>query len=138
MQEALRCIAVRGWRPCIRTQDGPGMKKLLATLLTAMIVSLTVFPSGAALAAEITFVSVQGFWRDPVDSVPGDQQGDPVITNGDPISSISWGVPAGGFPGDQSGYDFIANVPPPFELPGPVPFFSLGDFQHRNFVVSEP
>ena len=114
------------------------MKKLLVSLLTAMLLSLTVLPSGAALAAEVTFVSVQGFWRDPVDSMPGDQPGDPVITNGDPMSSVSWGVPAGGFPGDQSGYDFIANVPPPFELPGPIPFFSLGSFQHRNFVIDPP
>ena len=115
------------------------MKKIIVILITAVLSSLLMLaPVGSALAAEITFVSVQGSWRDPVDSMPGSQPGDPVITNGNPISSISWGVPSGGFPGDQSGYDFIANLPPPFELPGPIPFFSLGTFQHRNFVVGEP
>ena len=87
-----------------------------------------------ASAADITFVSASGSWRDPVDSVPGSQPGDPVITNGDPISSISWGTTTGA----QSGYDFIATLPPPFTLPGPIPYFSLGTFQHRNFEVGEP
>ena len=96
----------------------------------------TLVPTGAALAAEITFVSVVGSWRDPVDSLPGDQAGDPVITNGDPISSISWGTTSG----QQSGYDFIVSspLPPPFELPGAIPYFSLGTFQHRNFTVGQP
>ena len=49
-------------------------------------------------------------------------------------STITWGVTAG----SQSGYDFTANVPPPFDLPGPIPFFSLGSFTHRNFEVDEP
>ena len=92
------------------------------------------FPVASAVAAEITFVSVVGSWRDPVDNVPGVQPGDPVITNGDPVSSISWGTTTG----QQSGYDFIATLPPPFDLPGPIPYFSLGTFQHRNFVVNEP
>ena len=96
--------------------------------------SLALVPAGSASAAEITFVSVAGYWRDPVDSVPGSQPGDPVIINGDPISSISWGTTTG----EQSGYDFIATLPPPFSLPGPIPYFSLGTFQHRNFVVGEP
>ena len=68
--------------------------------------------------------------------MPGVQPGEPVITNGDPISSISWGDTTG----QQSGYDFIAAqpLPPPFDLPGVIPYFSLGTFQHRNFVVGEP
>ena len=101
---------------------------LLAFLAVAFV------PTGNALAAEITFVSVNGFWQNPVDSMPGSQPGDPVITNGDPISSISWGTTTG----SQSGYDFIATLPPPFDLPGPIPYFSLGTFQHRNFEVGEP
>ena len=87
-----------------------------------------------ASAAQITYQSVTGSWRDPVDNVPGSQPGDPVITNGDPTSSISWGVTSG----SQSGYDFTATPPPPFTLPGPIPFFSLGTFQHRNFTVGDP
>ncbi len=106
---------------------------LKALALVAFLWSAFV-PTGSAFAAEISFVSVVGSWRDPVDSVPGIQAGDPVITNGDPISSISWGTTAG----SQSGYDFIATLPPPFDLPGPIPYFSLGTFQHRNFVVGEP
>ena len=114
--------------------------KLYQRLLTRALAALLLFtssalvPVGSASAAEITFVSVVGFWRDPVDTMPGVQPGDPVITNGDPISSISWGTTTG----EQSGYDFIASLPPPFELPGPIPYFSLGTFQHRNFVVGEP
>jgi len=86
------------------------------------------------LAAEITFVSVVGSWRDPVDTSPAIEPGDPVITNGNPISSISWGTTAG----SQSGYDFTATLPPAFTLPGPIPYFSLGAFSHRNFTVGEP
>jgi uncharacterized repeat protein (TIGR01451 family) len=88
-----------------------------------------------ASAAEITYTSVIGRWRDPVDTMPGSQQGDPVIVNGSPTSTVTWGQ-TNGTP--QSGYDFTATVPPPFELPGPVPFFSLGTFTHRNFEVNQP
>lgn len=110
------------------------MKKLFIILLVSVLASVALVPIGSASAAEITFVSVVGSWRDPVDTVPGIQPGDPVITNGDPISSISWGTTTG----PQSGYDFIATLPPPFTLPGPIPYFSLGTFQHRNFVVGQP
>jgi uncharacterized repeat protein (TIGR01451 family) len=72
-----------------------------------------------------------------VDNVPGVQPGDPVITNGNPTSIIRWGVVSGT---PQSGYDFTAAspLPPPFQLPGSVPFFSLGSFVHRNFAVDDP
>ena len=45
-------------------------------------------------------------------------------TNGTPTSIIRWGDDT-----PQSGYDFNAAnpLPPPFELPGPLPFFSLGE-----------
>ncbi len=110
------------------------MRKLLAIIGAALLASSMVVPAGSAIAAEITFVSVVGSWRDPTDSLPGVQPGDPVITNGNPVSSISWGETTG----QQSGYDFTAQLPPPFELPGPIPFFSLGEFTHRNFVIGEP
>jgi len=110
------------------------MKKLFIILLVSVLASVALVPTGSASAAEITFVSVVGSWRDPVDTVPGIQPGDPVITNGDPVSSISWGDTSG----TQSGYDFTAALPPPFTLPGPIPYFSLGSFTHRNFVVGEP
>ena len=38
----------------------------------------------------------------------------------------------------QSGYDFTATLPPPQTFPGPIPFFSLGTFTHRNFEVNDP
>ena len=110
------------------------MKKLFIILGVLVLASAALVPTRSALAADITFVSVSGSWRDPVDTVPGSQPGDPVIVNGNPISSISWGTTTG----PQSGYDFIATLPPPFTLPGPIPYFSLGTFQHRNFVVGEP
>ena len=110
------------------------MKRLSIIFCAWILATAAVVPAGNALAADITFVSVVGTWRDPVDNVPGSQPGDPVITNGDPISSISWGTTTG----SQSGYDFIATLPPPFTLPGPIPYFSLGTFQHRNFEVGDP
>ena len=117
------------------SRDKTTALKKLSIILGALVLALGAFvPAGSALAAEITFVSVVGSWRDPVDTMPGVQPGDPVITNGDPISSISWGTTTG----SQSGYDFIATLPPPFDLPGPIPYFSLGTFQHRNFTVGEP
>ena len=110
------------------------MKRLCIALSAWILASAALIPAGSALAAEITFQSAVGFWRDAQDNVPGSQPGDPIITNGDPTSSISWGTTTG----SQSGYDFIATLPAPFELPGPIPFFSLGTFQHRNFEVGDP
>ena len=96
------------------------MKKLFIILGVWLLASVAlIVPTEGASAAEITFVSVVGSWRDPVDSLPGIQPGDPAITNGSPISSISWGTTAG----SQSGYDFIATLPPPFDLPGAIPYF---------------
>ncbi|HEY7638570.1 MAG TPA: choice-of-anchor K domain-containing protein [Steroidobacteraceae bacterium] len=96
---------------------------------------LVLLPAASASAAEITYTSLTGSWHDPVDNVPGVQPGDPVITNGNPTSIIRWGD---GTP--QSGYDFNAAdpLPPPFQLPGPLPFFSLGSFVHHNFAVDDP
>ncbi len=110
------------------------MKKSLIVLMALVLPLLAAWPATEVAAAEISYISVVGTWRDPVDNVPGDQPGDPVITNGDPTSSINWGTTSG----SQSGYDFTATLPPPFTLPGPIPFFSLGNFQHRNFAVDDP
>ena len=71
------------------------MKKLFILLGALVLGSAALVPTGSVWAAEITFVSVVGSWRDPVDNVPGSQPGDPVITNGNPISSISWGTTTG-------------------------------------------
>ena len=110
-------------------------KWIVILLLVFPFVALTALvPTGSASAAEITYISITGTWHDPVDNVPGSQPGDPVITNGTPTSSIAWGVTSG----SQSGYDFTATLPPPLTFPGPVPFFSLGTFTHRNFEVSSP
>ena len=70
-----------------------------------------------------------------MDNLPGSQPGDPVITNGAPTSIIRWGDDT-----PQSGYDFNAAdpLPPPFQLPGTLPFFSLGSFVHHNFAVDDP
>ena len=84
---------------------------------------------------QISFVSVNGNWHDPVDNLPGSQPGDPVITNGTPTSSISWGQTSGT---PQSGYDFTTTLPPPITFPGTVPSFSFGTFTHRNFEVNSP
>jgi uncharacterized repeat protein (TIGR01451 family) len=111
-----------------RGRKGALRQRALAAALLA--VALT----GTASAAEITYSQVSGSWRDPVDNLPGSQPGDPVIANGSPTSIISWGDTTG----SQSGYDFTGTIPPPFTLPGAVPFFSLGSFTHRNFEVGDP
>jgi large repetitive protein len=110
------------------------MKKF--TILSALVFALLVpVLTGSAAPAQITFISVSGNWHDPVDNVPGRQQGDPVIRNGVPTSSISWGETSG----SQSGYDFSRKIPGAQTLPpAPTPFFPLGTFTHRNFTVSDP
>ena len=98
--------------------------------------SLLWFWPGSASAAEITYSSVIGIWHDPVDNLPGSQPGDPVITNGIPTSIIRWG--------DQQPVRRKAAMTSPRRsrrpstLPGPIPFFSLGSFTHRNFEVDDP
>ena len=107
-----------------------------ALVLSALVAALVaLLPAPSASAAEITYTSLTGSWHDPVDNVPGSQPGDPVITNGAPTSIIRWGDDT-----PQSGYDFNAAdpLPPPFQLPGPLPFFSLGSFVHHNFAVDDP
>src|SRR5688572_24942053 len=118
-----------------RDVDGDAMSKSLANLSALVSALVVLIPTGSAAAVEITYSSVIGSWRDPVDNVPGPQPGDPVITNGNPTSSIVWGDTTGT---PQSGYDFTGTVPAPFTLPGPIPFFSLGSFTHRNFAVDDP
>ncbi len=111
------------------------MKKSFIALsaLVSALGALVATPS--ASAAEITYTSLSGSWHDAVDNLPGSQPGDPVITNGTPTSIIRWGDST-----PQSGYDFNAAdpLPPPFQLPGPLPFFSLGSFVHHNFAVDDP
>jgi uncharacterized repeat protein (TIGR01451 family) len=109
------------------------MKKSFISALVSAWVALVL--AGSASAAQITYLSVVGNWHDPVDNLPGSQPGDPVITNGDPTSIIRWGTTSGT---PQSGYDFTASLPPPQTFPGPIPFFSLGTFTHRNFEVNDP
>jgi len=111
----------------------------LASLALSAVVSVlfALVPAASASAATITYVSLTGAWRDATDNLPGSQPGDPVITNGNPTSIIRWGTVTST---PQSGYDFTAAspLPPPFDLPGVVPFFSLGSFVHRNFAVDDP
>jgi hypothetical protein len=105
----------------------------IAILLLALIALL---PTGSALAAQITIQSLTGIWHDPTANIgsPGNP-GYPVITNGSPTSIVRWGDDT-----PQSGYDFNAAnpLPPPFQLPGTLPFFSHGSFVHQNLVVDDP
>jgi uncharacterized repeat protein (TIGR01451 family) len=103
------------------------------TILLFALIAL-VLP-GSASAAQITYLSINGVWHDPTDDTPGSQPGDPVITNGIPTSIVRWGTTSGT---PQSGYDFTSTLPPPQTFPGPIPFFSLGTFTHRNFEVGDP
>src|SRR5688572_4640150 len=128
--DSINATVLRGWHGLLSRRTAFGAKAAL--LLISALVALV--PAGSASAAEITYSTVTGSWRDPVDNLPGSQPGDPVIANGNPTSSITWGTTSG----SQSGYDFTATIPPPFDLPGPIPFFSLGSFTHRNFEVGDP
>ena len=81
------------------TQEQKGvwtLARALGVLFALLFLSL---PSSSA-AQQITFTSASASWRDAQDNVPGSQPGEPVITNGVPTSSVSWG---GATP--QSGYD---------------------------------
>jgi hypothetical protein len=102
----------------------------LASALSALL------PAASASAAEITYLSVVGSWINPTNNTPLiNEPGDPVITNGNPTSIIRWGT-TNGTP--QSGYDYTSSIPPPYTLPGPIPFFSLGSFSHINYAVDDP
>ena len=121
--DSIGATVLRGWHGLLSRRI-----VLAASALAALVLT------GSASAAEITYTAVGGIWHDPVDNLPGSQPGDPVITNGTPTSIIRWGDTSG----SQSGYDFTGTLPPPFTLPGPIPFFSLGSFTHRNFEVDDP
>ena len=101
---------------------GRAPRALFAVLFLALLVLL---PSASA-AQVLTFNSAAAFWSDAQDNVPGSQPGDPVITNGVPTSSISWGEAA-----IQSGYDVTITIPDPTQFP-------VADFTHRNFPVNDP
>jgi hypothetical protein len=107
-------------------------QSLVVSALASALIALV--PAASAPAAEITYISINGFWHDPIDNVPGVQAGDPVINNGSPTSSITWGTTTG----SQSGYDFTGTLPGPFQFPGPVPFFSLGNFTRKNSIKWQP
>ena len=93
-----------------------------------ILASVALLPTGSALAQnQITFTSAVANWHSPTDDTPGSQPGDPVITNGVPTSSISWGTTTG----PQSGYDVTVTLPDPTMFPVVV-------FAHRNFPVSDP
>ena len=99
---------------------------ILCALVHALL--LPVLTRSAAAQAQVTFTSAAANWHDPTDNVPGVQPGDPVITNGVPTSSISWGTTSGT---PQSGYDVTITIPDPQQFP-------VATFSHRNFAVSDP
>ncbi len=99
---------------------------ILSALVCALL--LPVFTRSAAAQSQVTFTSAVANWHDATDNVPGVQPGDPVITNGVPTSSISWGTTSGT---PQSGYDVTITIPDPLKFP-------VATFSHRNFAVSDP
>lgn len=102
-----------------------GARRLGGALGVLVTVFLFVFSQPSA-AQQITFTSATASWRNAQDNLPGSQPGEPVITNGIPTSSISWG---GATP--QSGYDVTITIPDPTMFP-------VADFSHRNFTVPDP
>src|SRR5262245_16813087 len=104
------------------------MSTIRLSILSALV-SVLLLPllAGSASAQQITFTSASALWHDATDNVPGSQPGDPVITNGVPTSSISWGTTTG----SQSGYDVTITIPDPQTFP-------VATFSHRNFPVTDP
>jgi uncharacterized repeat protein (TIGR01451 family) len=100
--------------------------RTLARALGALFAMLFISLPSPSAAQQITFTSASASWRDAQDNLPGSQSGDPVITNGVPTSSVSWG---GATP--QSGYDVTITIPDPMAFP-------VADFTHRNFTVPSP
>jgi len=98
---------------------------ILCASLAALLLPL--LPRSASAQGQLTFTSAAANWHDALDSVPGIQAGDPVITNGVPTSSVSWGTTSG----PQSGYDVTITIPDPLTFP-------VATFSHRNFTVSPP
>jgi hypothetical protein len=94
------------------------------------VVALVPAPAFAAIV-DITLIT--GAWQLAVPPPP-----DTTIANGDPLSTIRWGVPA--TPAGQSGYDFLSAVT--LNLIVPVPGDSgpglLGTFTHLNFPIFAP
>jgi uncharacterized repeat protein (TIGR01451 family) len=108
-------------------RDHSNAGKLNSTIAVVLLaIAAFSLPADRASAQAITFSSASASWRDAQDNVPGNQPGDPVITNGVPTSSISWG---GATP--QSGYDVTITIPDPTQFP-------VADFTHRNFPVPDP
>jgi len=107
------------------TQEQKGVRALARALGVLFALLFLSLPSSSA-AQQITFTSASASWRDAQDNVPGSQPGEPVITNGVPTSSVSWG---GATP--QSGYDVTITIPDPMSPP-------VADFAHRNFTVPPP
>ena len=107
------------------TQEQKGVRTSARALGVLFALLFLLLPSSSA-AQVITFTSATASWRDAQDNLPGSQPGDPVITNGVPTSSVSWG---GANP--QSGYDVTITIPDPTLPP-------VADFAHRNFPVPSP
>ena len=104
------------------------MPRHVVRLALLLCLAAWILPAARAEAqGQITFTAASAVWHDALDNVPGVQPGDPVITNGVPTSSISWGTTAG----PQSGYDVTITIPDPQMFPVAV-------FAHRNFPVSDP
>lgn len=103
------------------------MKIGKTTLALSLLVLATTL---MASAATITFNTVTGAWGSPV-------PGGVTINNGNPTSTIRWGVPD---LSSQSSYDFTANVPGGSLVvpPSPSGWIELGTFAHHNWPIYAP
>ena len=98
-------------------------------------VVLAALAASPALASDtVTLTNITGTWFNPT-PVAGI-----TITNGNPLSSIRWGVPAA--PNTfQSGYDYTAAAGPLNFTVNPPPATGaqlIGTFNHLNFPVFPP
>ncbi|MCE5261897.1 MAG: THxN family PEP-CTERM protein [Deltaproteobacteria bacterium] len=109
------------------------MKRCSKALFLGLMVFGLVWGSVGMARADLTVNSVVGSWANaqPAGSSPGD----PVIANGNPLSTVRWGIPV--YPQHQSGYDFLA-VTTPFNAVVDGTAFGLGTFTHHNYPVYAP
>ncbi len=84
--------------------------------------AIVAFSASTASAAVVTITSISGVWTNTLLDNGG-------TAAGEGTSSITWGVGS-----NPSGYTFNAE-PAPFVAGNP---FTLGEFQHLNFPVSQP
>lgn len=109
------------------------MKRCSKALFLGLMVFGLVLGSVGMVRADLAVNSVVGSWANAQPAGPPAGYY-PVITNGNPLSTVRWGDPVGT---QRSGYDFLA-VTTPFNAVVDGTAFGLGTFTHHNYPIYAP